>query len=59
MLVRSSRFPGLRVAEVGVKFEDGVAEVTDLVALATLRRLAEFGIEVPDDVKPARKKKSD
>lgn len=58
MLVRSSRYPGLRVAEAGVKFEGGVAEVTDPVALAVLRGLAEFGVEVPDDVKPTRAKKS-
>lgn len=44
--VRSTRYPQLIVFDLGVKFVDGVAEVTDKKTLEALAGIE--GVEVPD-----------
>jgi len=44
--VRSTRYPQLLVADLGVRFVDGVAEVKDKKALDALAAIE--GIEVPE-----------
>ena len=47
--VRSTRFPQLIVFDLGVRFVDGVAEVTDKKTLDALAAIE--GIEVPEQPK--------
>lgn len=55
MLVKSTRYPELRVVDAGVRFRGGEAEVTDAEALKVLRGLARLGVEVPDSGKGSTK----
>lgn len=55
-LVKSEIYPELRVADLGVKFRDGEAEVSDEAALARLRGLAVMGVVVPDVEEPVKRK---
>lgn len=48
MLVTSERYPQLLVVDLGLRFKDGKAEVTDEAALERLRGLADMGVVVPD-----------
>jgi hypothetical protein len=41
---KSPKYPGLLVVDVGVRFVDGVAEVSDAKAAAHLRRLSHMGV---------------
>jgi len=58
MRVRSERYPRLRVADLGLRFVDGEAEVTDPASLKRLRELAHLGVVVPDEPAKAPAKKA-
>lgn len=49
MIAKSNRYPELRVADAGVKFTAGVAEVPSEDALNVLRRLGHLGVEISED----------
>lgn len=62
MIVRSERYPHLVVADLGIQFRDGEAEVTDPEQVAVLRGLADMGVVVPDEPmkrKPGRPRKTE
>lgn len=48
MIVKSERYPSLLVVDLGIRFRDGEAEVTDPAALDRLRDLEHMGVVVPD-----------
>ncbi len=64
MIVRSEKYPNLVVADLGIRFRNGEAEVTDPAHVARMRRLADadMGVVVPDEPvkrKPGRPRKTD
>lgn len=52
MLVKSEKYPSLLVADLGLRFRDGEADVSDPATLDRLRRLAHMGVVVPDAPEP-------
>ncbi|MTE24832.1 hypothetical protein [Microbacterium sp. ZXX196] len=61
MIVRSEKYPSLVVADLGIRFHDGEAEVSDPGHLERLRRMSGMGVVVPEEPKrrPGRPKKSE
>ncbi|WP_163185972.1 hypothetical protein [Cellulosimicrobium sp. SL-1] len=55
VIVRSEKYKGLIVGDVGLRFVDGELEVEDPKVLARLRRLAHLGVVVPDDTPSGRR----
>lgn len=56
--LRSTRYPGLIIADLGVRFVGGVLESEDAQVVARARRLGALGVVVDDDSPevPARRK---
>lgn len=52
MIVKSERYPSLLVVDLGIRFRDGEAEVTDPAALDRLRDLEHMGVVVPKSSGP-------
>lgn len=55
VIVRSEKYKGLIVGDVGLRFVDGELETEDPKVLARLRRLAHLGVVVPDDTPSGRR----
>lgn len=51
MEVFSAKYPELLIADLGIRFRDGRAEVTDPEHIARLRGLGALGVDVPDEGK--------
>lgn len=55
--VKSTKYPELWVHDLGVRFHNGEAEVSDAGTLAALRKVD--GVEVPEEPKRKTARKSD
>ncbi|XQY90647.1 hypothetical protein ACNRWW_14065 [Metabacillus sp. HB246100] len=52
MLFKSTKYPQLRVSDLGVKFKDGEYETTDKKKITGLKKLSDIGVEAVESSEP-------